>query len=109
MAVFVTAEPIHPGEHLNDMLTALKWTHEDLSAVTGISRRQIINLIQGKSGITPETAIALAAAFGEGHEAIGWMNLQAAYELSLAAQKDRDVERRAAVFRRVAGNSWKWR
>ncbi len=99
MAIFVTAEPFHPGEYLSDMLTALSWTHDDLSAVTGISRRQIINLIQGKSGITPETAIKLAAAFGEGHDAMGWMNLQSAYELSLTAQKDRGIERRAAIFK----------
>lgn len=101
MALFVPAEPFHPGEYLDDELKARNWTHDDLAAVTGISRRQIINLIQGKSGITPETALALQEAFGEGHDAMGWMKLQAVYELAAAAQKDRDVQRRANVFNKV--------
>jgi HTH-type transcriptional regulator/antitoxin HigA len=101
MAIFVPAEPIHPGEYLDDELRARSWTHEDFAAVTGISRRQIINLTKGKSGITPESALAIADAFGEGHTALGWMNLQAAYELALIAQKERGVKRRAALYEKV--------
>src|SRR5688572_12537898 len=101
MAIFVPAEPFHPGEYIADEIEARGWTYDDLAAVTGISKRQIINLLQGKSGITPETAIALAEAFGEGHDAIGWMNLQAAYELAQAAQEDRQVARKARLFTKV--------
>ena len=101
MNIFVTAEPIHPGEYVDDELKARGMTHEDLAAITGISRRQLINLIKGKSGITPETAIALADTFGEGHDALGWMNLQSAYELASVAQDERNVKRRAAIFAKV--------
>jgi HTH-type transcriptional regulator/antitoxin HigA len=101
MALHIPAHAIHPGEILAMELEARGWTHEDLAAVTRISRRQIINLIHGKSGITPDTALALADAFGEGHEAIGWMNAQAVFELALAAQKDRDVAKRAEIFNLV--------
>jgi HTH-type transcriptional regulator/antitoxin HigA len=101
MRIFVTSQPIHPGEYIDDELKARSMTHDDLAAITGISRRQLINIIKGKAGITPETALAIADAFGEGHDALGWMNLQSAYELALAAQKGRDVKKRAAIYAKV--------
>jgi HTH-type transcriptional regulator/antitoxin HigA len=99
MKKFVPAEPFHPGEYIEDELNARGWTHEDLASVTGISRRQLINLIQGKSGITPDTAIALAEAFSQ--EPVVWMNLQTSYELAGAAQKEREVKRRAVLYNKV--------
>ncbi|MEX1027223.1 MAG: HigA family addiction module antitoxin [Candidatus Paceibacterota bacterium] len=97
---FVTAEPFLPGEYIKDEMEARGWTHDDLSEVMGISRRQIINLIQGKSGITAETAHALAAAF-TGQDAETWMKLQTSYELARAAKEDRDTTRRAAIYSKV--------
>jgi HTH-type transcriptional regulator / antitoxin HigA len=94
--VFVPAEPFPPGEYIQDEIDARGWAIDDLAEVTGISRRQLINLIQAKSGITPETAKALAEAFGQ--EAQEWMNLQAAYELACSAQEDRGIARRAKIF-----------
>ena len=99
MDTFVPAVATPPGKFLEDELEARGWTHEDLASVTGISRRQVINLIQGKAGVTPETAQSLAAAFGQ--EAQTWMNLQAMYELAQAAQDKREVARRAKVFEKA--------
>src|ERR1700728_3241743 len=99
MTRFVPAEAIPPGEFLKDELEARGWTQDDLADVTGISRRQIINLIMGKSGITLETAIALAQAFGQKPEE--WMHLRVSYELALSAQENREVERRAKIFNKV--------
>lgn len=99
MKTFVPAEPFPPGEYIKDEIEARGWTQDDLADVMGISRRQLINLIQGKSGITPDTAQALADAFGQ--NARTWMNLQVSYELGLAAQKERTVERRARIFNKV--------
>lgn len=97
---FATAEPFLPGEYVKDELDARGWTHDDLSEVIGMSRRQVINLIQGKSRITAETAQLLAAAF-EGQTAQSWMNLQASYDLALAARDERETSRRAKVFTKV--------
>ena len=97
--IFTTAEPFHPGEYIADELEARGWTQDDLAEITGVSRRHVINLIQGRSGITADTAHRLAQAFG--HEPISWMNLQAAYELAVVAQADRDVKRKADVFNKV--------
>lgn len=99
MTTFVPAEPFPPGEYLQDELDARGWTHDDLASVLSMSRRQVINLIQGKSGITPDTAHALAEAFDQNAQT--WMNLQVAYELAVAAQKERDVKRRARIFNKV--------
>lgn len=96
MSIFVPAQPFPPGEYIQDELNAREWTIDDLADVTGITSRQIINLIQGKSGITPDTARALAEAFGQ--EAQTWMNLQAAYELAMSAQHDRGIARRAQLY-----------
>jgi HTH-type transcriptional regulator/antitoxin HigA len=99
MSGFVAAEAFPPGEYLKDQLEARGWTQDDLADVTGISRRQIINLIAGKSGITLDTAIALAQAFGQ--DAKTWMHLQVSYELALAANEDREIARRAQIFNKV--------
>ena len=95
----VPVEPFPPGEYISDELDARGWTQEDLADITGITRRQIINLISGKSGITAETAHALAQAFSQ--EAKTWMELQMAYELALAAREDRETSRRAKVYEKV--------
>lgn len=99
MGTFVPAEPFPPGEYLQDELDGRNWTHEDLSAITGISRRQIANIVKGSSGITPDTAKAIGAAFGQ--DPVTWMNLQVAFELASAAVEDREVERRAKLFSKV--------
>jgi len=99
MSRFVTAEPIPPGEYLRDEIDARGWTHADLAEVLDMSRRQVVNLITGTSAVTPETAIALAQAFDQDAET--WMHLQVSYELARAARKERDIEKRAAVYNKV--------
>lgn len=98
MTRFVPAEPIPPGEFIQDEMNAMGWTQEDLATVLGMSRRQVANLLSGASGITPETAHLLAQAFEQ--DAATWMNLQVAYELAAAAQTNREVAKRAAVYAR---------
>jgi HTH-type transcriptional regulator/antitoxin HigA len=96
MNVFVPAQPFPPGEYIQDELEARTWTIDDLADVTGISTRQLKNLIHAKSGITPDSAKALADAFGQ--DAQTWMNLQAAYELAIHAQEERDVARKSRLY-----------
>ncbi|TWT36634.1 helix-turn-helix protein [Posidoniimonas corsicana] len=95
MDTFVPAEPIPPGEYLQDELDARGWTHEDLSEVTGITRRQIANIVKGKSGVTPESAKAIAAAFDQ--EPATWMNFQVAFELANAAVEEREIRKLARL------------
>lgn len=99
MNVFVPAQPFPPGEYLQDEMEARGWTIDDLAEVTGISKRQIINILKGKSGISPESATAFAEAFGQSAQT--WMNLQAAYELSRVAQQNQQIARKAKLFDKV--------
>ena len=65
---------IHPGETLNDTLESLKMSQADLSVRTGLTPKTINEIINGKSPITPETAIKLEKVLTV--PASFWNNLQ---------------------------------
>jgi antitoxin HigA-1 len=48
----------------------------------GVSRKQLSDVVNGRSGISPEMAIRLDKAFGGGAET--WLRLQAAFDLAQA-------------------------
>jgi len=96
---FVSAEPFPPGEYIQEELDARGWGQEDFAQVLNMSRRQIANLLAGESALTPDVAVAIGQAFNQ--DPATWMNLQVAYELALAAQKDRGTAKRAAIFNKI--------
>lgn len=51
----------------------------------GISRKQLSDVVNGHSGISPQMAIRLDKAFGGG--ANTWYRLQAAYDLAQAMKQ----------------------
>jgi addiction module HigA family antidote len=51
----------------------------------GVSRKQLSDVLNGHSGISPEMAIRLDKAFGGGAET--WYRLEAAYDLAQAMKK----------------------
>jgi len=65
MSRVVPVEPFSPGEYIQDELDARNWTQADLAAILGRTTRQVVNLVSGRSGITPEIATLLADAFGQ--------------------------------------------
>lgn len=79
MAEFAPAEAFPPGEFLRDELEERGWTQEEFARVIGRPPRLISEVISGKRGITPETAIRFSAALGT--SAQFWMNLETAYRL----------------------------
>ncbi|HVV49898.1 MAG TPA: HigA family addiction module antitoxin [Polyangia bacterium] len=73
--------PAHPGEVLYDeFLEPLGIPQTALAAKLGIPVQRINEIVNGKRGITPETAWLFAGAFGTTPEF--WMNLQAAHDLA---------------------------
>ena len=87
----------HPGEILKEQLKERGWTQEELAAITGKSRKAINNISIGKSGITPDMAISLAAAFGNAAE--DWLKFDYLYRLSTADRTESsDVEKRARLY-----------
>jgi addiction module HigA family antidote len=73
--------PTHPGEILRDeFLGELGIPQTELAAKLGIPVQRINEIVNGKRGITPDTAWLFSAAFGTTPEF--WMNLQANYDLA---------------------------
>jgi addiction module HigA family antidote len=57
--------PFHPGLTVRlDCLEPLKLTVTEGAKVLGVRRQALNNLVNGKSGISPEMAIRLSKAFG---------------------------------------------
>lgn len=81
MARIPTRSPLpHPGEILEaEFLEPLGVTQTELADRIGVSFRRINELVNGKRGVTPDTALRLARAFGTTAEF--WMNLQQAWDL----------------------------
>lgn len=89
--------PTHPGEMLLEaFLKPLGMTQAALAEKIGVSYPRVNELIRGKRGVTPDTALRLERLFGM--EAQFWLNLQLAWDLyqathSPAAKKIRKIKR----------------
>jgi antitoxin HigA-1 len=71
----------HPGQILlQEFLEPLSLTPAELARALTIPLNRVNELVRGKRGITPETALLLAAYFKNSAEF--WMNLQTAYDLT---------------------------
>ena len=76
-------QPVHPGEILaEDFLKGLEISQYRLAKGIGVPPRRINEIVQGKRGITADTALRLGKFFGI--EAHFWMNLQSHYDLEVA-------------------------
>ena len=79
-------DPIHPGEILSEeFLAPLEITQYRLAKDITVPPRRINEIVQGKRGISADTALRLAAYFGTTERF--WINLQAHYDLEV--QKDK--------------------
>jgi addiction module HigA family antidote len=78
--------PPHPGLSVrHDCLEPLGLSVTEVAKRLGVSRKQISDIVNGHSGISPEMAIRLDKAFGGGADT--WYRLQAAYDLAQAMKK----------------------
>ena len=74
--------PIHPGEHLAEMLEELEISQYRLAKTMGTPPRRINEIIHGNRSITADTALRLGQALGMTPEF--WLNLQRMYDLDVA-------------------------
>jgi addiction module HigA family antidote len=88
----------HPGEVLRqEFLEPMRLSQADLARALKISTNRVNELIRGKRGITPGTALLLAAHFGNSAEF--WMNLQTAHDLTRARREMRKRPAKAMAGR----------
>ncbi len=75
-------DPIHPGEHLAEILDELGISQYRLAKAIGTSARRINEIVHGRRAITADTALRIGCALGMTPES--WLNLQALYDLDIA-------------------------
>ncbi|MAK65874.1 MULTISPECIES: HigA family addiction module antitoxin [unclassified Methylophaga] len=78
----MTAAAHHPGEVLAQRLEAVGVSPTELARQLGVPANRITQIINGKRGITSDSALRLAHWFSDSPQF--WMNLQALYDLELA-------------------------
>jgi len=79
--------PIHPGEILlEDFLNPLGMTQSALAERIRVSFPRINEIVKGKRGITPDTALRLSRLFGTTPEF--WLNGQRNWDLWHALHSD---------------------
>ena len=76
---------IHPGEHLAEQLEALQMSASELGRQLDVPANRISAILNGQRSITGDSALRLGHFFGNSPQF--WLNLQATYELRLAAQR----------------------
>lgn len=81
--------PTHPGEMLREeFLKPLRLTQRELAEAIHVPYQRINEIVKGKRGVTPSTALRLER--GLGMSAGFWLNLQLRWDLYHAQQQEAD-------------------
>ena|ERR1700761_7923964 len=92
---------IHPGEVLREEIIAgNELTVTETARMLGISRQSLNNIIHERSDITPEMSFRIAKVFG-GIADI-WANMQTKFNLSLAAEKTKELDLKPFQYKHSA-------
>lgn len=76
---------VHPGRILKRELDARGLSANQLALALRVPSGRISQILNGKRGLSAETALRLSQFFG--NTAMFWMNLQARYDLALVEQE----------------------
>jgi addiction module HigA family antidote len=80
----------HPGEMLREeFLIPMGITQKELADAIHVPFQRINEIVSGKRGLTPSTALRLAKFFGMSPGF--WLNLQMKRDLYFAERRERDV------------------
>jgi antitoxin HigA-1 len=83
--------PVHPGRVVrHDCLEPLGLSVTAGAKVLGVTRQALNNVVNGKSGVSPEMAIRLSKAFGSTAET--WLRMQIAYDLAEARKNESQIK-----------------
>ena len=80
-----TYDPIHPGEHLAEVLDELGISQYRLAKMIGVPQIRIGDIVHGRRSITPDSALRIGRALNVTPEF--WLNLQQMYDLDIARAK----------------------
>ncbi len=93
-----SSQPVHPGQIFFDQaMEPLGVSRNKLARDIDVPVGRISDIVSGKRGITPDTALRLAKYFGTAAEL--WMRLQAEYDLHVARNSVwKDIEPRVRNY-----------
>ena len=74
--------PVHPGEILREEIEAAGVSEGALSKALDVPLSRVTLILEGRQGITADTALRLARYFGTSPQL--WLNLQQTWELRRA-------------------------
>jgi len=84
--------PAHPGEILDRIfLKYMSLSQSEFAKHLGWKPGKVNEIVNGKRGISPETALALGDALGTDSEM--WLNLQVNYDLWHAKQHHKPIKK----------------
>jgi addiction module HigA family antidote len=82
--------PTHPGEILREeFLAPMAITQQSLADSIHVPFQRVNEIVSGKRGLTPSTALRLAKYFGT--SAGYWLNLQMICDLYQAKEKEAEI------------------
>ena len=89
--------PTHPGEMLREeFLNPMGLTQQDLADAIAVPYQRVNEIVNGRRGGTPSTALRLSKYFGTSTEF--WMNLQLRWDLYHAREAEADVLERIPTY-----------
>jgi antitoxin HigA-1 len=81
--------PTHPGEMLSEeFLKPMSLTQRQLADAIHVPYQRINEIVNGRRGVTPSTALRLSKFFGVSPDF--WLNLQLRWDLYFAQQVEAD-------------------
>lgn len=79
--------PTHPGEMLlEEFLLPMGLSQRDLASAIRVPYQRVNELVNGRRGVTPSTALRLSKYFGTSPDF--WMNLQQRWDLYQAQESE---------------------
>ena len=78
--------PPHPGSVFRQVcIDPIGITVTEAATRLGVSRRQLSDVVNGRSGISPEMAVRISKVFGGSAQI--WCRMQAAYDLARTLER----------------------
>ncbi|MCY3853471.1 MAG: HigA family addiction module antitoxin [Gammaproteobacteria bacterium] len=79
-------DPPHPGSVFRQVcIDPIGLTVTEAATHLGVSRRQLSDVVNGRSGISPEMAVRISKVFGGSAQI--WCRMQAAYDLARTLER----------------------
>lgn len=89
--------PTHPGEILlKDFLEPMGVSQRELADAIYVPYQRVNEIVNGKRGITPSTALRLEKFFGNSSEF--WLNLQQSWDLYHVLKEEREELETIVMF-----------